>query len=89
MMQAMPPRDTPQGSRRTIPYDYAFRHDLTGEDGRVLKSTVTVSIEAPFVAVSVGYGVIPEVNTITFGPDPRFFFWMDYRPFKTSPWGFC
>ncbi|MGH9957142.1 MAG: hypothetical protein ACREBC_08425 [Pyrinomonadaceae bacterium] len=74
MMQAMPQiasRDTPQaGSRRTIPYDYAFRYELQGEEGRVLKSTVTVSIEAPFVAVSIGYGVIPKVNTITFGPDP-------------------
>ncbi len=70
--QAMPQitsRDTPQaGSRRTIPYDYAFRYELTGEKGRVLKSTVTVSIEAPFVAVSIGYGVIPKVTTITFGP---------------------
>ncbi len=74
MMQAMPQiasRDTPQaGSRRTIPYDYAFRYELTGEKGRVLKSTVTVSIEAPFVAVSIGYGVIPKVTPITFGPDP-------------------
>lgn len=61
------------GSRRTIPYDYAFRYELTGEKGRVLKSTVTVSIEAPFVAVSIGYGVIPKVTPITFGPDPRAF----------------
>ena len=71
MMQAMPQiasRDTPQaGSRRTIPYDYAFQYQLTGEPGRVLKSTVTVSIEAPFVAVSIGYGVIPEVTPIQFG----------------------
>lgn len=77
MMQAMPQiasRDTPQaGSRRTIPYDYAFRYELEGEEGRVIKSTVTVSIEAPFVAVSIGYGVIPKVNTITFGPDPARF----------------
>lgn len=73
MMQAMPQiasRDTPQaGSRRTIPYDYAFRYELTGEKGRVLKSTVTVSVEAPFVAVSIGYGVIPEVTPIQFGPE--------------------
>jgi hypothetical protein len=77
MMPAMPQiatDDTPQaGSRRTIPYDYAFRYKLTGEPGRVLKSTVTVSIEAPFVAVSIGYGVIPEVTAITFGPDPDIF----------------
>jgi hypothetical protein len=71
MMQAMPQiasRDTPQaGSRRTIPYDYAFRYELEGE-GRVLNSTVTVSVEATFVAVSIGYGVIPKVTPINFGP---------------------
>jgi hypothetical protein len=27
-----------------------------------------VSIEGPFVAVSIGYGVVPKVNAITFGP---------------------
>jgi hypothetical protein len=76
MMQAMPQiasRDTPQaGSRRTIPYDYAFRYEL--EKGRVVKSqgTVTVSIEAPFVAVSIGYGVIPKVTPITFGDSAIF-----------------
>jgi hypothetical protein len=72
MIQTMPQiasGDTPQaGSRRTIPYDYAFRYELTGEKGRVLKSTVTVSIEAPFVAVSIGYGVIPKVTPINFSP---------------------
>jgi hypothetical protein len=57
--------------RRTIPYDYAFRYELTGKPGTVLNSTVTVSIEAAFVAVSIGYGVIPQVTPITFGPsDP-------------------
>jgi hypothetical protein len=55
-------------SRRTIPFDYAFRYVLTGNPGTVLNSTVTVSIEAAFVAVSIGYGVIPEVTPITFGP---------------------
>ncbi len=77
MMNALPQSafgDIEQaGSRRTIPYDYAFRYDLTGKPENVLKSTVTVSIEAPFVAVSIGYGVIPKVNAITFGPDPAIF----------------
>lgn len=57
-------------SRRTIPFDYAFRYDLTGKPGNVLNQTVTVSIEATFVAVSVGYGVVPKVTPITFGPKP-------------------
>lgn len=56
------------GSRRTIPYDYAFRYDLTGKAGTVLNNTVTVSIESTFVAVSIGYGVIPKVTPINFAP---------------------
>ena len=44
------------GSRRIIPYDYAFRFvedrtndltGLTGNPGNVLNRTVTVSVEAP------------------------------------------
>jgi hypothetical protein len=46
-------------SRRTIPFDYAFRYTLTGTRDTVLTSTITVSIEAAFTAVSIGYGVIP------------------------------
>jgi hypothetical protein len=54
--------------RRTIPFDVAFRYDLTGDLGRVLRNTFTVSIEAPFVAVSIGYGVVPKVSPVRFGP---------------------
>jgi hypothetical protein len=54
--------------RRTIPFDYAFRYELTGKPGNVINKTVTVSIEAPFVAVSIGYGVVPKVTPIIFGP---------------------
>lgn len=57
-------------TRRTIPFDMAFRYDLTGERGRVLRQILTVSIEATFVAVSIGYGVVPTVSTLTFGPAP-------------------
>jgi hypothetical protein len=56
--------------RRTIPFDYAFRYRLTGSPGTVLNSTVTVSVEATFVAVSVGYGVIPQVSPVTIGLPP-------------------
>lgn len=55
-------------SRRTIPFDYAFRYELTGKPGNVINKTVTVSIEATFVAVSIGYGVVPKVTPIIFGP---------------------
>jgi hypothetical protein len=54
--------------RRTIPFDYAFRYELTAKPGNVINRTVTVSIEGAFVAVSIGYGVVPKVTPITFGP---------------------
>jgi hypothetical protein len=44
---------------------------LEGQPGRVINSIVTVSIEATFTAVSVGYGVIPNVQPIIFGPPAR------------------
>ena len=74
MISALPRRDvtgpslstTPE--QRGIPFDYAFRYELEGIPGRVINSIVTVSIEATFTAVSIGYGVIPKVETIVFGP---------------------
>jgi len=53
--------------QRTIPFDYAFRYQLKGEPNLVQNSTVIVSVEATFTAVSIGYGVIPEVSPIKFG----------------------
>lgn len=61
---------TPPAPRRTIPFDYAFRFDLKGQPGLVQNSKVEVSIEAAFTAVSIGYGVVPTVHPITFGPPP-------------------
>lgn len=62
-------RATPTApERRGIPFDYAFRFTLTGVPGTVINSIVTVSIEATFTAVSIGYGVIPDVTPIVFGP---------------------
>lgn len=55
---------------RTIPFDYAFRFDaankkqLKGIPGTVHNDTVTVSIEATFVAVSIGFGVIPSITPV-------------------------
>jgi hypothetical protein len=61
--------DGDAASRRTVAFDYAFRFELTGTPGTRTKSTVRVSTEADFVAVSVGYGVVPKVTPIVFGPD--------------------
>jgi hypothetical protein len=59
--------EIPAVTRRTIPFDVAFRYTLTGERDRVHRATVTISIEATFVAVSIGYGVVPAVDVQTFG----------------------
>jgi hypothetical protein len=56
--------------RKAIPFDYAFRYRLDGTPGRVVNSVVSVSIEAAFTAVSIGYGVVPDVQPIVFGPAP-------------------
>src|SRR5262249_53452953 len=53
--------------RRTIPFDYAFRFELKGQPGLVQNSTIDISIEGAFTAVSIGYGVVPKVEPITFG----------------------
>src|SRR5262245_39167754 len=50
---------------RVVPFDYAFRFKLEGKPERVLNQTVVVSVEAPFVAVSIGYGVVPEPLKLT------------------------
>ncbi len=64
--------------RRTIPFDYAFRFKVFDEKDekksfvdQTLSATLTVSIEASFTAVSIGYGVIPEVDKISFGPSQQ------------------
>ncbi len=61
----------PSGTeRKSIPFDYAFRFELKGSPGRVINSIVSISVEAQFTAVSIGYGVIPTVQPIVFGPAP-------------------
>jgi len=56
---------------RTVPFDYVFRFQLKGEPQHTLRQTVTVSVEASFTAVSIGYGAVPEVTPVIFGPTPR------------------
>ncbi len=72
MKRPAPPAPVPApipeiGSRRTIPFDYAFNFELKGEPDRVVKDTVTVSIEGEFVATAIGYGVSPKVSPFVFG----------------------
>ena len=58
-------------TRRTIPFDYAFRFDLEGEPGKTHNQSLSVSIEASFTAVSIGYGVIPKTSPLNFGLLPE------------------
>jgi hypothetical protein len=55
---------------RAVPFDYTFRFALDGIPQSVLRTTLTISIEASFTAVSIGYGVVPEVSPVIFGPPP-------------------
>lgn len=67
--RATPFSSAPSGApeRRGIPFDYAFRYELQGKPDNVINSLVTISIEASFTAVSIGYGVVPDVQPIVFG----------------------
>jgi hypothetical protein len=65
---SLSPPITGDAVRRTIPFDYSFQYELEGQ-GKVLKKSVDVSVEAAFTAVSIGYGVIPQIQSIEFGPD--------------------
>jgi len=64
--------------RRQIPYDYSFVYELTDADNpsrsfvdETQSRTVTVSIEAPFTAVSISYALLVPDSDIRFGPgDP-------------------
>lgn len=61
----------PSAPRRVVPFDYAFRYVLKGEPENVQNQTVTVSIEAAFNAVSIGYGVVSTVQPIVFPREPK------------------
>ncbi len=77
LAQAAPAR--PAFARRAIPFDYAFRFDFRDPSDeepesfvdRLFSQTVTISIEAAFTAVSIGYGLLPQVKRFAFGPGPE------------------
>jgi hypothetical protein len=52
---------------RTVPFDSAFVFKLEGKPGKTHRKPTTVSIESPFVAVSIGYGLIPTLEPVRFG----------------------
>jgi hypothetical protein len=50
----------PMGNGRTIPYDYSVQFRLAGEPGEQQVQTLSISVEAAFTAVSIGYGFVAE-----------------------------
>jgi Putative Ig domain len=65
----IPRVDPAPESQRSIPFDYTFRFtDLKGEPDTTHRAVVSISVEASFTAVSIGYGVVPRVTPIIFGP---------------------
>ena len=67
---AAPARPTPPDrDAKTSPFDHSFQFHLEGRPRQTHRSTVTVSVESSFTAVSIGYGVVPEVSPIVFGID--------------------
>lgn len=58
----------PTGERRTIPFDHSFVFQVTrAQLGTTLQRKLDVSVEAAFVAVSMGYAVVPVVPREEFG----------------------
>lgn len=56
-------------TRRTIPFDHTLRFPITVQHaaGSVMQGKVQISVEAPFVAVGIGYGFIAEAAAMDFG----------------------
>ena len=68
--RAVPSPAPDSTARRTIPFDYAFRFTLEGEPGKTHIQSLSISVEASFTAVSIGYGVIPSTPALNFGLTP-------------------
>jgi hypothetical protein len=73
-LRHIPEQSDAASGRRTIPFDFAFpfdlahRNQLIGKPNTVHNATVAVSIEASFVAVAIGFGVIPSVTPVRIVP---------------------
>lgn len=63
------PGEMPVGAGgRVVPFDYSFEYELKGEPEKTHSKTVRVSIEGPFTAVAIGYGIVPKSMPQRFGP---------------------
>jgi hypothetical protein len=61
---ATPPRGNAQLRQtppaKTIPFDYAFQFALQGKRGNKVQDVVEISTEGVFVALSIGYSLVPD-----------------------------
>ena len=71
MMPLQLRREAESGTQRTIPFDYALTFPLSGQPQRMLRRTITVSVESAFIAVGVGYGFVPALERLVFGAAPK------------------
>jgi hypothetical protein len=69
-------------ARRRIPFDYSFTFQLSGEVEKIHRQTVRISVEASFIAASIGYGFIPDAEPLILGGGIR-----DYFPPVQPPAG--
>jgi|GEM_PF-1506851 len=49
------------GAVRILPFDHVAEFQLTGTVGNLVQDVINISVEGVFVAVSIGYGLDPEV----------------------------
>jgi hypothetical protein len=62
---------TAQPVTRTIPFDYVFQFELTGNPANRVQDVVDISMQGTFVAVSIGYSFVLDERSgrrQTFGP---------------------
>lgn len=57
---------------KTIPFDYVFQLALKGERGNKAQDVVEISAEGAFVALSIGYSLVPDERKISRSFQPQF-----------------
>lgn len=56
------PRVKDRPSVRIIPFDYVAAFDLEGKPGRLREDVINISVEGTFIALAVGYGLVPDMK---------------------------
>jgi len=58
------PGSHPAGKDKSVPFDYVATFQLTGKADNQLSATINVSTTGFFVAVAVGYSLLPDVRNL-------------------------